>query len=110
MIDKTQVPYRFKPDKYYSEDYLLWLSIILPGKRAMRIELPLSYVWEDRDKVSLSKHLWKMEQGEIKSYRSIYRAGLINFPTFVSLKIFSFTKYIKRLIVKCITRGFMKWK
>lgn len=70
----------------------------------MRIELPLYYVWEDIDKMSLSKQLWKMEQGEIRSYRNVYRAGLINLPTYIWLKVFSFVKYIKRLIARFIMK------
>jgi len=97
------ISYRFEPTKRHSEDYLLWLRIVLDGYAAWRLELPLAYSFKARFGGSgLSKDLWKMEQGELDTYRRLYRQGHLSGFLTVFLILFSLLKYFRRLAFRRI--------
>lgn len=100
---KRVIIHRFSHKKRYSEDYLLWLQLILDDRfTAWRLELPLTYLHKPPfGKGGLSRNLWLMEKGELNTYRTIYSEGLISSKTFIGLIIFSLAKYIRRLFI-CI--------
>lgn len=100
MLRRGDVKYRFDPAKRHSEDYLLWLRIILSGHAACRIEAPLAFSYKaDYGEAGLSGDLWKMEKGELNTYREIYRDGLITMVPFVGLVVYSLLKYLRRIVL-----------
>lgn len=97
---RRDLPFRFDPEKRYSEDYLLWLRIVMNGNKSWRIELPLAYCFKPLyGSGGLSGDLWKMERGVHDTYQNIYREGLISFPVYAGLVIFSILKYFRRRIL-----------
>lgn len=96
---KKEIPFRFKEGKRYSEDYLLWLEICLSGRNCYLLEEFLAFSYKDNYGASgLSAHLWKMELGEIATYIEIYKKHRINIFNLFFVSLFSFSKFIKRLI------------
>src|SRR5690606_29893897 len=68
---KRLLPYRFPERKKYSEDYHLWLDLILRGNVAYSINAVLAYTYKgDFGDGGLSGKLWRMERGELDSLRS----------------------------------------
>lgn len=102
---KREIPNRFDPVKRYSEDYLLWLMIVLSGRPAWFIELPLACSYKaDFGAEGLTGNLWKMEKGEIDTYQRIGRDGMISSVTFVVLAAFSLLKFSRRVVLSRFQR------
>lgn len=100
MLRREDIEYRFDPAKRHSEDYLLWLRIILSGHAAFRIEAPLAFSYKaDYGEAGLSADLWKMEKGELNTYREIYREGFIKLLPFAGLAVYSLLKYLRRIVL-----------
>ena len=100
VMIKRQVPFRFTTQRHYSEDYQLWLEIILSMLPAWRLELPLAFTFKPQYGASgLSGKLYQMEIGELASYINIYRQRMIGFPLLLGLIALSITKFVKRLVV-----------
>lgn len=97
---KSDISFRFRNGKRYAEDLLLWQQIALAGLGVVRIESPLAYMHKSAYGVGgLSAQLWKMERGELHNFVVLYRAGSINFVTYMGATLFSVIKFIKRLLV-----------
>jgi len=97
---KRVMEFRFSPDEKYSEDYLLWNQIVLSGREAYHLEMPLAYSYKaPYGAGGLSGQLWKMESGELDTYRRLRNEQLISWPAFVGLSVFSIVKCIRRLVI-----------
>lgn len=95
------LPFRFKEGKRYSEDYLLWLQIILSGYPAAYIELPLASSYKAAyGEGGLSANLWSMEKGELNTYLEIYREGRIGVLHTSFLLVYSMAKHMRRVLVR----------
>ncbi len=97
---RRSLPFRFAPGKRHAEDYLLWLRIALNGHDAWRIEAPLAFCYKPLyGSGGLTQNLWKLEKGELDTYRRIYQEGLISFMAFTGLSAFSLMKHLRRLVL-----------
>lgn len=97
---KSDLEFRFESTKRYSEDYLLWLQIICGGYNAMHIDLDLAYLHKASfGSDGLSSQLWKMEKGELNTYRRLCDDKMISWSIVMALDAFSIAKYIRRLII-----------
>lgn len=97
---KQELPYRFVEAKRYSEDYLLWLTIVLAGHSAVFLNCPLAYSYkEDFGDGGLTGNLCKTQQGELDTYERIRDLGLISNVTYVAVVSFSVLKFIRRRMV-----------
>ncbi|MCR4303908.1 MAG: glycosyltransferase [Gallionella sp.] len=97
---RREIAYRFDPAKRYAEDYLLWLRIVLGGKSAWLLELPLAYSYKaDFGAKGLTGNLWKMEIGELDTYRRVCKDGMIPRTVHLGLSLLSLLKYLRRLIL-----------
>jgi glycosyltransferase involved in cell wall biosynthesis len=93
---KKSVKLRFQDKKYYTEDYLLWLKIIL-HKKIYFIDLTLTYLHKASIGISgLSKNIDLMRKGEIETYAQLYEEKFINLGFYNFLLFFSFLKNIRR--------------
>jgi glycosyltransferase involved in cell wall biosynthesis len=94
---------RFKDKKYYTEDYLLWLEILLFKYNIHLIKLTLTYLHKPSIGVSgLSKSLNLMRQGEIETFNILSKSKLINKSTFIILLIYSYIKQLRRRIFRYV--------
>jgi glycosyltransferase involved in cell wall biosynthesis len=95
---KREIPYRFLPGKYYSEDYLLWLTIVFNAYPAYFLNMPLAYSYkEDFGESGLTGNIWKAQQGELDSYHRIFSMDFISTLVFMLVSIVSLLKYLRRL-------------
>jgi glycosyltransferase involved in cell wall biosynthesis len=99
VMVRRAITERFKRGKRYSEDYLLWLSIVGRHGPAACIELPLTYLFKARYGAGgLSGRLWDMEKGEIDTLRECWRSALISTPVFAGLTVYSLAKFLRRTL------------
>lgn len=96
---RRDLPNRFDVTKRYSEDYLLWLEIVLAGHAAFFIDLPLAYVFKaPYGESGLSARLWEMELGELDTYRKLAAAGMITRTSLWFLYSWSMLKFLRRAL------------
>jgi len=97
MLRRDQ-PHKFMEGKRYSEDYLLWLIIVLNGGCAAKLEPTLAAAFKpDFGVGGLSSRLTKMEIGELDCYFKLYRAKLIGFFKLIQVLVFSLIKFARRI-------------
>jgi len=98
---KRELDFRFNEIKRFSEDYLLWLSLVLRGYTAFWFDSILAHGYKEYyGEGGQSGQLWAMEKGQLHTYWVIYNEGLINWIDFFLLVIFSLLKYFRRLLIK----------
>ena len=94
VLLKRDIPFRFYEGKRYSEDYHLWLRLVLSGYVAYRLELPLACSFKhDVGAGGLSQRLWKTEMGELDTYTKLLKSGLLApwiYPGIVGLSLIKF--------------------
>jgi glycosyltransferase involved in cell wall biosynthesis len=104
---RREIPYRFDPTKRYSEDYLLWLKIVLAGYPAWRLELPLAYTYKaDFGSSGLTGHLWRMEKGELDTYWQLHRGKMVSSITMMGLILLSLGKYFRRFLLTSVSESY----
>lgn len=104
MLER-KIHLRFCDGVRYSEDFLLWLSIIFKGFRFAEINLTLAASYKASFGVSgLSSNLLKMEIGELNCLLSLYRQNYVGFMYFSTAVFFSILKFIRRLIYAFLKR------
>ncbi len=97
---KRNLKERFNPSLRYSEDYLLWLEILLGGNKAAVLDFCGTYYFKALfGESGLSKHLWKVEMSELSHYRRLFRFGYITFFEFHLLSLWSFAKHVRRVLI-----------
>jgi len=101
---KREIDFRFEPTKRFSEDYLLWLSIILSGNKATFIDLELAYIYKaPYGEGGLSGDLWNMEKGELDVFNRLRKSNKIGMLEWLILNLYSLLKFLLRWI-KCNIR------
>jgi len=84
--------------KEVTEDYLLWLEIILSGASAYRLESCLAFsLRPDFSPGGYSGQLWTHEKREIAALRNLYAKGGLSWASFGLSAIWSLTKFLRRL-------------
>lgn len=102
---RRDLPYRFEDGKRYSEDYLLWLEMVLNGVHAAKIDLSLAMTFKPAFGAGgLSGSLLRMQLGELYCYRTIYKANLIGAFPFIACSSFSLIKFARRIILSTLQR------
>jgi glycosyltransferase involved in cell wall biosynthesis len=101
---KREIHFRFESTKRFSEDYLLWLSIILSGNKAAFIDLELAYIYKaPYGEGGLSSNLWNMEKGELDVFNRLRKSNKISMLEWLILNLYSLLKFLLRWI-KCNIR------
>lgn len=91
------IPYRFDTNKNYSEDYQLWLEILLETNRVKNINVPLANIHKAPFGAGgLSGKIWAMEKGEINTYLYLNKKRLISKSRLGFLLPFSLAKFFIR--------------
>lgn len=94
---KRDIAFRFNPEKYHSEDYLLWLTILLSGLKIVRLEVTLSHIYKQPfGEGGLSKNLTAMLKGNLDTYSRLERLGLLTKTEMIIFKGFSLVKFTRR--------------
>jgi len=100
---RRSIFHRFENKKYYTEDYLLWLEILLFKYNVYLIELTLTYLHKPSIGVSgLSRNLDLMRKGEIDTFKILLKKKLIKKSLYKILLIYSYVKQLRRRIFKYV--------
>ena len=99
VLLRRSLPYRFG-SRDVTEDYLLWLEVILGGHPCYRIESPLAMSFrEENSPGGYSGQLWRHEKRELRAWLALRRQGAISsFITAIALA-WSLIKYLRRRIL-----------
>lgn len=99
VVLKRNISFRFKEQKRYSEDFLLWNQIVLSGFKSIVINSKTCIYHKPMYGSSgLSSHMSKMINGEIETYKILYNEKYYSFIKLNFLLIYSYVKYVRRLI------------
>lgn len=91
--------YRFEEGKKYSEDYLLWLEILFNNKGVL-IEKNLAAAFKALYGAGgLSGNLWKIEKGELETFKILQQKGYISILLRYFVSCFSLLKFFRRIII-----------
>jgi len=94
---RRDLAYRFEESKRHSEDYLLWLRLVLHGSSAWRLDLPLACSFKgDAGAGGLSGAMWRMQRGELDTYARLRREGLLSAWLYPVLVCLSLAKFLPR--------------
>lgn len=97
---KRSLPFRFPEDKRYSEDYHLWLEMVLNGISAWYLDIPLAASFKHSyGEGGLSRNLTAMEKGELDTYERLRRKKLLPSSAAIVLFGFSLIKHLRRMIL-----------
>jgi glycosyltransferase involved in cell wall biosynthesis len=100
VMMKKNMPLRFDSTKRYVDDHFLWLKIIFNNHKVAKLSPALVAIYKPMFGASgLSSHLWLMEKSELDNYWSLYKSKDIGFIYVVMLSLYSFAKYLRRLII-----------
>lgn len=103
---RNDVPYRFPAGKRYIEDYHLWTEICCNGLKCYRSDFPLAFLYKATyGEKGLSASLWKMEKGELDTYRSLFKQGHIGYIQQSGLFAWSLMRFLKRIAWTLIFRS-----
>ena len=101
VMIRTSLANRFVPGKRYSEDYLLWLSILAEGHQAFLIDLPLAYSFKaDFGEAGLSSHLWRMHCEVLDTYCRLQRAGHLSGALRMVVTSYALLKFCRRMALR----------
>jgi glycosyltransferase involved in cell wall biosynthesis len=91
---------RFNPNFRYSQDYLLWLEIILDSHPASVISFPIAYYFKPPFGAGgQTKNLLNGKVAEDKIYRYLWQVQKISFLEFYFLSLWSLAKYFRRVLL-----------
>jgi len=94
---RRDLPFRFQ-GRDVTEDYLLWLQIILADLPAYRLELCLAYsLRPDFSSGGYSGQLWTHEKRELAALQMLRAAGNLSWLLFLLACCWSFLKFLRRL-------------
>lgn len=100
VMIRRDLPFRFVESMRYSEDYHLWLRIVLAGYCAYLLPLRLAYVFKTPFSWGLSSHLWSMERGELEAYWRLWKEQMISTPILSICTLWSLSKFLRRVIIR----------
>lgn len=97
---KRNLSYRFISDKRYSEDYHLWLSIVLGGYGAYLLDVTMACSYKhDYGESGLTGHLYAAQKGELDTYSRLYKDEKISYLYCKVLKFSSWLKFLRRYVL-----------
>jgi glycosyltransferase involved in cell wall biosynthesis len=97
---RRSIPQRFAEGKRYSEDYLLWLEIILSSGAAWYLDAPLTRLFKPAYGASgLSADLAAMEVGELDTLARLRRSGKLGPVSWAAASAWSWIKYLRRRVL-----------
>ncbi|MBF4988685.1 glycosyltransferase family 2 protein [Methylophilus sp. 14] len=99
MFNKN-IGFRFNEKKRHVDDHLLWMQIALSNYKVIRINIPLVAIFKPMyGATGLSAQMWAMEKSELNNYWLLFKENKINFLGCVTLFVFSYLKFIRRLML-----------
>lgn len=101
VVLRRDLPYRFDPQVWYSEDYLLWSQILFSGHRCAKIDQVLA-IWNKRSpgQHGLSDNFAAVHSARRIMRRRLWREGFISFPEYLFARAVGLVARIRRAMFK----------
>jgi glycosyltransferase involved in cell wall biosynthesis len=100
VMVKADIPFRFRDGQRYVDDHMLWLEIALSGRGIAKLDAPLVNIYKAMyGESGLSSNMWAMEKAELGNYWRLFREERLDFLVTSFLLVYSFAKYIRRLMI-----------
>ncbi|MEK7295057.1 MAG: glycosyltransferase family 2 protein [Actinomycetota bacterium] len=94
---RQELPHRFATDQRFAEDYRLWMEIVSEFGSVSFINLPLTRLFKSPYGGSgLSGNLRSMYVGELHTFSSLRKKGIIQRPIMIVCMLWSTIKYCRR--------------
>lgn len=107
VMFKRNNEYKFNPIKRYVDDHLLWLEIVFDNHKVAKLSQQLVAIYKPMfGATGLSSHMWKMEKAELDNYWLLFKEKKIRYIVLVLIGLYSFAKYIRRLLIVGARRAF----
>jgi glycosyltransferase involved in cell wall biosynthesis len=104
VVLNRRLQQRFNPLFRYSQDYLLWLEILLAGNRSAVIHFIGGYYFKSLfGESGQTANLLNGKKAESKIYQILFIDGYITFLEFHFLSLLSLAKYYRRVCI-CLLR------
>ena len=101
---------KFQLNRNDYEDHLLWLEVANTYGPALKIDLPLTFLFKSEwGEGGLNSRHWIMEKGRMKNYLYLYKMKIIGFPIFSILMLLLPFRLLKRLFTQYIVRRFISY-
>jgi glycosyltransferase involved in cell wall biosynthesis len=101
---KREIGQRFSPSLRYSQDYFLWLEIILGGGKAAIMHFPGAYYFKNLfGEGGQTAQLANGKKAELEIYRRLWKSGYITSVERRFLSLWSLVKYYRRACI-CLLR------
>lgn len=102
VMVRKDIPYRFQ-SRQYTEDYLLWLEVVLSGTPAYVLNQTLAMSFRPEFSTGgYSGQLWKHEQRELRSWFYLYQKQKISLLALLVALPWSFFKFLRRVLRRSI--------
>lgn len=105
VLVKSEIIKLFKFDETmkYSEDYRVWLQLAYQYSCYFYNEVLVFNIKSINERpFGLSSKLWQMEKGELSNYFYLFNRGIISWATLFFTSVYSFTKYIIRVLKRIL--------
>jgi glycosyltransferase involved in cell wall biosynthesis len=100
VMIKREISQRFNPGFRYSQDYHLWLDIILAGNQAEVLDFPICYYFKPPFGAGgQTKNLLNGKAAEKAIYHNLLQSKKITFFEFYLLSLWSLAKYYRRVFI-----------
>ena len=98
---RRDLPFRFDPQVWYSEDYLLWSQILFSGHRCAKIDQILA-IWNRRNpgQRGLSDDFMAVHRARRIMRRRLWREGFISLPEYLFTRAVGLVARIRRKLFK----------
>ena len=99
VMMRSDLPFQFG-GKEVTEDYLLWLEVVLSGLPAYRLDVPLAISFRpDFSPGGYSGQLWRHEKRELRAWWILRQRRLICLTTWLLATTWSLLKYARRVLM-----------
>ncbi|NMG08832.1 glycosyltransferase family 2 protein [Brasilonema sp. UFV-L1] len=100
VMMKRAINQRFSPSLRYSQDYFLWIEIILSGSQAKVLNFTGSYYFKHPfGEGGQTKNLLNGKAAEKEIYRRLCKSGSTTFLEWRILSLWSLAKYYRRVLI-----------
>lgn len=104
VMIKRNINQRFSPSLRYSQDYFLWLEILLGGGQGAVLNFPVAYYFKPPFGAGgQTTNLLNGKAAEAEIYQRLFKSGYITFSESRILSLWSLAKYYRRLCI-CLLR------
>ncbi|QWD60434.1 glycosyltransferase family 2 protein [Polynucleobacter sp. MWH-UH35A] len=97
---RRDIVQRFIENRRHMEDHMLWLDIFFSGAKVLKLKVPLAATYKKSfGETGLSSQLLEMQMGDLDNYKNLLKMKYINYFQWMLLCVYSWCKFVRRLII-----------